>query len=218
MLPQYGLSEVRFFSIPTQAREPQPASGATTDGVNVMLTWRAGREAASHDVSLGTDSAAMALIGTTSEAGFDPGELSYSTTYFWKVDEVNEAGTPTSYAGDVWSFTTPAFGVVDSFDQYDDKCNRIFFAWGDGLGHSGGDEIEGCDVPASNGNGGGAIVGNDQAPFAEKTIVTTGSTQSLPFNYDNAFGPSEAHTYAKWTRLDRQWSSDPFPGLLRHGR
>jgi hypothetical protein len=192
MLPQYGLSEVRFFSIPVQAREPQPAAGATTNGVDVMLSWRAGREAVSHEVSLGTDSADMALMGTTGEASFDPGELNYSTTYFWRVDEVNQAGTPATYAGDVWSFTTSDFGTVDDFDQYDDNCNRIFFAWEDGLGHSGGDEIEGCDVPASNGNGGGSIVGNDQAPFAEQDIVTAGSSQSLPFNYDNAFGQSEA--------------------------
>jgi hypothetical protein len=35
-------------------------------------------------------------------------------------------------------------------------------------------------------------VGNDQAPFAEQTIVAPGSSQSMPFNYDNSFGPSEA--------------------------
>jgi hypothetical protein len=192
MMPQYGLSEVRFFSVPVQAREPQPASGATTDGVDVMLSWRAGREAASHEISLGTEMADLAVIGTSNEASFDPGELNYGTTYFWKVDEVNEAATPARNAGEVWSFTTPDFGIVDSFDQYDDKCNRIFFSWEDGLGHSGGENIDGCDVAASNGNGGGSIVGNDQAPFAEQTIVTAGSSQSLPLNYDNAFGPSEA--------------------------
>jgi hypothetical protein len=192
MLPQYGLSEVRFFSIPVQAREPQPADGAATNSANVVLQWRAGREAASHEVSLGTDSAALAVVGTSAEASFDPGPLDYSTTYFWRVDEVNLAETPAPHTGNLWSFTTPPYAVVDNFDQYDDDCQRIFFAWADGLGHNGGEEIAGCDVPASNGNGGGSIVGNDQAPFAEQTIVTTGSRQSLPFNYDNSFGASEA--------------------------
>ena len=191
-LPQYGLSEVRFFSIPVQAREPQPADGASTDGANVVLKWRAGREAASHEVSLGTDSAALTLAGTTDEASLDPGALDYGTTYYWRVDEVNLAETPATHTGNVWSFTTPPFGIVDDFDQYDDNCMRIFFAWEDGLGHNGGENVEGCEVPASNGNGGGSIVGNDEAPFAEQTIVTTGSRQSLPFNYDNSFGPSEA--------------------------
>jgi len=192
MLPQYGLSEVRFFAIPVQAREPEPVDGVSTDSARVTLAWRAGREAASHEVSLGTDSTAMSVIGTTDETSLDAGALDYGTTYFWRVDEINEAETPARYAGNVWSFTTPGYGTVDDFDQYNDNCNRIFFAWADGLGHNGGTEIDGCDVPASNGNGGGSIVGNDQAPFAEQAIVTAGSSQSLPFNYDNAFGPSEA--------------------------
>jgi len=191
-LPQYGLSEVRILYVPTFAREPQPASGSVMASANVELAWRSGREAASSEVYLGTDAADLPLLGTTTESSMTASGLNYSTTYFWSVTEVNEAEAVTAYASDVWSFTTPDYGIVDSFDQYDDNCNRIFFAWEDGLGHNGGEEIDGCDVPASNGNGGGSIVGNDTAPFAEKTIVNAGSTQSLPFNYDNSFGPSEA--------------------------
>jgi hypothetical protein len=191
MLPQYGLSEVRFLYVPTFAREPQPADGETTESAQVMLSWRAGREAASHEVYLGTDAGNLAMLGTTDESSIDAGALDYETSYYWQIVEVNEAEVPTSHAGPIWSFTTAAFGVVDNFDQYDDDCNRIFFAWEDGLGHGGGEDIDDCDVPASNGNGGGSIVGNDMAPFAERTIVAAG-TQSLPFNYDNAFGPSEA--------------------------
>jgi hypothetical protein len=195
MLPQSGLSEVRFFYIPTNAREPQPASGATLDDAGIVLKWRAGREAVIHDVSLGTDSIAvadgMAVVDTTDEASFDTGALDYGTTYFWKVDEVNQAETPMTYAGDVWHFTTPDFSTVDSFDQYDGECNRIYFAWIDGLGHSGGKDIEDCVVAPSYGNAGGAIVGNAEAPFAETTIVNTGSTQSMPIIYDSSFGPAE---------------------------
>jgi hypothetical protein len=191
-IPQFGLSELRFFYIPTAAREPMPADASLVDSADIQLSWRAGREAASHEVYLGTDPGALGLAGTSMEAGYNTGALSYGTTYYWSVTEVNEAEAVTSYASDTWSFTTPDYGKVDDFDQYDDNCKRIFFAWEDGLGHNGGQDIEDCDVPASNGNGGGSIVGNDQAPFAEKTIVNAGSTQSLPFNYDNAFGPSEA--------------------------
>jgi len=191
MLPQYGLSQVRFLYIPTFAREPMPTDGDTTEGADVTLSWRAGREAASHQIYLGTDAENLALAGTVDASGYDAGALEYGTTYFWQIVEVNESETPSSYAGPVWSFTTPPYGTVDSFEQYDDKCQRIFFAWEDGLGHNGGEEVENCDVPASNGNGGGSIVGNAMAPFAEQVIVNTGSTQSMPFNYDNAFGPSE---------------------------
>jgi hypothetical protein len=193
MMPQYGLSEVRFLYIPTFASESQPIDSSITDDVHVVLGWRSGREAVSHQVHLGTDALDLALLGTTHETTYAASNLDYSNTYYWSVTEVNEAEAVSSYAGDVWSFTTPDYSTVDDFDQYDDKCNRIFFAWEDGLGHSGGEEIEGCDVAPSNGNGGGSIVGNEVAPFAERTIVNIGgSTQSLPFNYDNAFGPSEA--------------------------
>jgi len=190
MLPQYGLSEVRFFAIPTYARGPEPGDGAITENAHVVLSWRAGREAASHEVYLGTEAADLALLGTTSESSFDAGPLDYGQTYYWSITEANEAETPSSYVGDVWSFQIPAYGVVDNFDQYDNECNRIFFAWEDGLGHSGGTEIEGCNVPESNGNGGASIVGHGQAPFAEKTIVNVDSRQSLPLEYDNSFGPS----------------------------
>jgi len=191
MLPQFGLSEVRFFAIPTFARKPEPADGAITDGADIVLNWRAGREAVSHEVYLGTDAQDLALVGTTSDSSFAAGGLDYGKTYYWSITGINEAETPSSYAGDVWSFTLPAYGIVDDFEQYDNKCNRIFFAWEDGIGHNGGEGIDDCDVPASNGNGGGSIVGNNQAPFAEKTIVNTDSRQSMPLSYDNAFGQSE---------------------------
>jgi hypothetical protein len=192
MIPQYGLSEVRFTAIPTAASLPDPIDGSTTDTANVALSWRTGREAVSHEVYLGTDAQDLPMVATTAENSYDAGALDYATTYYWSVTEINEAEAVPVYPGDIWSFTTPPYGIVDDFEQYDNNCNRIFFAWEDGLGHSGGAEIDNCDVPPSNGNGGGSIVGNDVVPFAEKTIVNTDSTQSLPLNYDNAFGASEA--------------------------
>jgi len=192
ILPQSGLSEVRFLFIPTLAREPQPTDGDTAELVDVSLTWRAGREAASHEVYLGTDPNSLALAATVTDSNYDATDLDYATTYYWQIVEVNDAEDPATHAGPVWSFNTPAYGIVDDFDQYDDNCNRIFFAWVDGMGHNGGADIDGCDEPASNGNGGGSIVGNDVSPFAERTIVRTGSSQAMPFSYDNSFGPSEA--------------------------
>lgn len=82
-LMQYGLSEVRFYSIPTQARELSPAEGATTDTANVTLSWRAGREADQHEVYLGIDTDNLDLVGTTSDNAFVADMLDYSTTYFW---------------------------------------------------------------------------------------------------------------------------------------
>ena len=186
-MPQYGLSEVRFFSIPVQAREPMPASGDVVDGVDVLLKWRAGREAAQHEVYLGTDSADLALVGTSDTASYDLGSagLEYGKTYFWQVTETNDTATPSAYVGEIWSFSTPDYLAVDNFESYDDECNRIFFVWQDGWGHNGGDNIEDCDVPPYGGNGTGAIVGNNQAPFAERMNVRSGR-QSMPLGYEGA--------------------------------
>jgi hypothetical protein len=183
---QYGLSEVRFFYIPVWAREPNPASGATDVNVdNVTLSWRAGREAASHDVYLSTDRQAVingaALVATVSQAGYDSGELQLGQSYYWKVNEVNTAQTRTLWQGDVWDFSTKQYLVIDDFESYDDdyqNYNRIFQVWIDGAGYS-------QPEPGRPGNGSGAIIGTNLAPWVEQTIVHSGS-QSMPFYYNNS--------------------------------
>jgi len=190
-LGQYGLSEVRFFYVPTYPREPQPADGAVTDSADVTLQWRAGREAGVHEVYLHANQVrASHLIATTSENTHEVTGLDFDQDYAWQIVEVNAVEDPRAWPGEVWYFSTPAYYAVDEFDQYNDNCNRIFFAWEDGLGHNGGQDIDDCDVMPSNGNGGGSIVGNASSPFAEQSIVRSGA-QSMPLSYDNNFGPSE---------------------------
>jgi len=114
-MPQYGLSEVRFFYVPVLAREPDPASGTTDMDVdNVTLSWRAGREAASHEVYLSDSNQAVidetigpvSIPADSSYANYDTGPLDLDQTYYWKVNEVNEAETPNIWEGDVLNFTT----------------------------------------------------------------------------------------------------------------
>jgi len=178
MLPQYGLSEVRFLYIPIRAREPSPESGAADVDVDVVLSWRAGREAAQHDVYFDTDEQAVidgtAPFTTVTEASHGPLSLDLGTTYYWKINEVNMAETPTTLKGDVWNFTTPDFLVVDDFELYNDLdigepgSNRIYLAW-----------IDGWDIPAN-----GSQAGYTEPPFAEQTIVH-GGAQSMPLFYNN---------------------------------
>jgi len=168
-----GLSEVRFSSIPVQAFAPQPATAATGVSVETSLNWRPGREASSHKVFFGTDQAAVAggtaPAKTVTEHSYVPSGLNFGTTYYWKVDEVSTV----TYSGNVWSFTTQEFAVVDDFESYNDTDNRIYDAW-----------IDNFDP---KGDGSGSVVGNDPAPFAERVIVH-GGKQSLPMAYNNA-GP-----------------------------
>ena len=48
--------------MPTQARQFSPAQGSANVDPTVTLSWRAGREAATHNLYLGTDSADLPLI------------------------------------------------------------------------------------------------------------------------------------------------------------
>ncbi|MGE5296461.1 MAG: LamG-like jellyroll fold domain-containing protein, partial [Solirubrobacterales bacterium] len=174
---QTGLSEVRFFYIPVQAFNPQPAVGATNVSVATELVWRPGREATSHTVYIGTDANAVAngsVEGeTVADHSLSPASLDLGTTYYWRVDEVGDAGV---YAGDVWNFTTEGSIVLDDFESYDDKENRIYDSWVDGL---------------TDGKS-GSQVGYDQAPFAETSTVH-GGNQSMPLIYNNtSLGFSEA--------------------------
>jgi len=225
MLPQYGLSEVRFFYIPVFARLLQPASAATNVALDTTLSWRPGREAARHEVYLGTDPNAVRdaviPVKTVTEASCSLASLAtlYGRTYYWKVNEVNDAATPSTWEGDVWSFTTIGYVVVDDFEQYDDVCKRIFFSWIDGFGHSGSAP---CNIPAGTGNGTGSTVGNLNPPFAERAIVH-GGKQAMPLWYDNTTGKSESETVRTfdlaqdWTRVGARTLVVFFSGEATNG-
>ncbi|MHC4488719.1 MAG: LamG-like jellyroll fold domain-containing protein [Planctomycetota bacterium] len=180
-LPQFGLSEIRFFYIPIRARKPDPDSGATGVDLDVNLGFRAGREAVKHDVYFGSDEQAVidgtAPVISVTETSYGPLSLDLGKIYYWRVDEVNDAETPTMWQGDVWNFTTRQFLVVDDFESYNDlnptdpESNRIFLAW-----------IDGYEVPTN-----GSQVGYTELPFAEQSIVHSGK-QSMPFFYANTGG------------------------------
>jgi hypothetical protein len=122
-------------------------------------------------VSLGTDADTLAVVDSVSEATYAPAELTFGTTYYWKVDEVNEAEAISVWPGAVWSFVAQEYAVIDGFESYDDDENRIFDTWLDGFV-----------------NDTGSTVGYFDAPFAEQSIVNSGA-QSMPMEYDNSGAP-----------------------------
>jgi len=88
---------------PGQASNPHPADGATDIDINADLSWTAGSRAPSHDVYFGTTNPPPFIRNQTA-AIFDPGTMTISTTYYWRIDEVGPYGSKTT--GTVWSFTT----------------------------------------------------------------------------------------------------------------
>jgi hypothetical protein len=184
VVPQAALSLL------VHAHSPSPANG--TEGVNLEsdLSWGAGEHAASHEVYFGTDADAVANATKSSpeyqgskaldETTLDPGSLAFDTTYYWRVDEVNATNPDSPWKGNVWSFWTGDFIVVDDFEAYNDieegqeGSNRVYLTW-----------IDGYDNPTTN----GAVAGNLDVPFMSEG---RDSAQAMPLSYDNAGKTSEA--------------------------
>ncbi len=194
--------DVWSFTTQGAVGDPNPANGAVDVKQTQIITFSPSVFAASHEVYFGTDKDAVKNADTgspeykgTRDLGaesYDPGMLEWNTTYYWRVDEVNNTNPDSPWPGILWSFTTANFLVVDDFESYNDldptnpESNRIFNAW-----------IDGYDDPTN-----GSLVGYDAPPFAEQTIVH-GGNQSMPLFYDNSVGYSEATltlTYPRdWT-------------------
>jgi hypothetical protein len=103
------------------ASNPDPEDGAMLEATWVNLSWRAEDSAVSHDVYLsdnfddvdngtgdafrGSQIAADFIIGFP---GFPyPDGLVPGTTYYWRIDEVNEADPNSPWRGDIWRFSIP---------------------------------------------------------------------------------------------------------------
>ncbi len=185
-----GLSEVRFYAIPTQARKPAPAGGAQDVSIDPTLTWWPGREAVSHQVYLGTDPNALTLADAVADAGY-AATLNLGTTYYWRVDEVNQAAAVTLWTGSVWSFTTTDHVTLEDMESYNDTTDPVYEIWADGYDSS------------TNGSRVGYIDSANGTYNA--TTIRHGGRQSMPLAFGaNGLTNSEAvRTFAPaqdWTR------------------
>jgi len=115
------LTEAELASMMTEAPfpfafNPQPRNGAMLTQTSAVLQWNAGDFAASHNVyvsenfddvnegtveALPTTETEMAVGGP---GGPYPSGLVPGQTYYWRVDEIDEAHPDSPWKGDVWSF------------------------------------------------------------------------------------------------------------------
>jgi hypothetical protein len=193
---------------------PNPADGAVDVSPTKALTWIAGAVAASHEVYFGSDADAVKNATKSSpeykgpkalgEESYDPGKLALTSTYYWRIDEVNGVNPDSPWVGNVWSFTTGDFFIIDDFEDYDAGDNQIWYAWHDGLGYG---------TPGTAGyfagNGTGAAVGDENtASYTEETIVHGGG-QSMSVAYDN-----NKQGFSKYSEVElklsdiRDWTSE----------
>jgi hypothetical protein len=134
------------------ASGPDPDDGAMVTATWANITWRPSSIAVSHDVYLGdnvndvndatiespvfrgnqTDT--MLVVGF---AGFPfPDGLVPGTTYYWRIDEVNDADPNSPWKGDIWSFSIPPKTAYapDPADGAEFVDPNAVFAWTPGFG------------------------------------------------------------------------------------
>ncbi|MBN2316966.1 MAG: hypothetical protein JXM79_23770 [Sedimentisphaerales bacterium] len=194
--------------LPVKASGPYPANGSDGASLTPILTWNAGDDAASHEVYFGTDADAVANATTASpefkatkalgDESYDPGKLAWHTTYYWRVDEVNDLHPDSPWIGNLWSFTTGDFLLVDDFESYTDddtSGEAIWQHWIDGYGVAGN----------------GSQVGYLMPPYAEQAIVH-GGRQSMPLMYDNTGGVLNSEAELTLT-YPRDWTEEGVSNL-----
>ncbi len=194
---------------PRIAFNPRPGNYAEDERRDPTLAWNegkiAGQDIDNHDVYFGTSFNDVNDANRDSHPGllhysenqddetYVPGTLEFDTTYYWRIDEVESPSE--IYKGDVWSFTTSNYLVVDDFEDYNDTPPfTVWNAWRDGY--------------ADPDNG--SQVGHDDEPYAEQTIVH-GGAQSMPVDYNNIIaGLSEV---TKTLTSVRDWTDEDVKAL-----
>jgi len=200
--------------LPVNAFSPIPAKSAADVKRTPVLSWKSGKRASLHQVYFGTDEEAVRSANTgspeykgsqeTGSESYDPGILELETTYYWRIDEVNNLDTDSPWVGEVWSFTIGDFLIVDDFEDYNTSDNQIWFSWHDGLGAG----TPGTD-PYFPGNGTGAAVGDDTTGSYTEENIIHGGGQSMPFWYDNNKQGFAYHSEAEMTLSSgRDWTSE----------
>jgi hypothetical protein len=167
---------------PVQAYMPSPAHKAVDVPYTGSLSWAAGEGAEKHNVYFGTDANAVVAADTGSPlyqgqqtgTSFEAGTLEWGKTYYWRVDEIGATGTLT---GNVWSFTTRNFLLVDDLESYTTE-NAIFDTW-----------LDNYDSTLAWDQQKGVTVGWELSPYVEtRAAYVHGGKQSMPLHYDNT-GP-----------------------------
>lgn len=197
-----------------KAHSPAPANGASDTAWSLDLTWAAGEQATQHDVYFGTDAAAVMAADTTTAGIYRQrlptgttslalADLEWGRTYYWRVDEIDASAPGGLWKGNLWSFTTTDFVVVDDFESYTDeegKNSRIYETW-----------IDGYTDQSS-----GSMVGNIDAPFAEQSIVH-GGQQAMPLDYNNVNAPWYSEATRTWTTA-QDWTVHGLDTLVLYVR
>jgi len=211
------IDDVRFYNRGLSAQEvrnsmrmnlaiawyPNPRQGETGVARDVVLTWSPGDYAPvtnGHYVSFGADDPAnLAPVGPQPQTpnNISVGPFDLGKTYYWSVDEANDAAPDGKDLGRIWKFTTSDFVTVEDFEFYDwDRqlgadANWVYYVWTDGLANF-------LYLPDMGGNETGANL------FVQEGTIL-GGIRALRFDYDNDGFAENPRTGAQLPRLHK-WS------------
>jgi len=154
---------------------PDPKDGTVIEDTWVILGWSPGDFAVSHDVYLGDnfddvnngtgDTFRGNQASTMLTVGFPgfayPDGLVPGTTYYWRIDEVNEAEPNSPWKGDIWSFSIPPKTAYnpDPADGAEFVDLDATFSWTPGYGAKLHTAYIGTDFDTVNNATGGAPLG-----------------------------------------------------------
>ncbi len=149
-----------------QAWNPNPADGAACLETWATLSWGIGAGAVSHDVYFGenfddvNNGTGGTFRGNQTETSFSvglagcpyPDGLALHTTYYWRIDEVNDLDPNSPYKGFVWSFIVSEPGLVgywkldetESDIAYDSAGENDAVVFGGALWQPTGGQIDGA--------------------------------------------------------------------------
>jgi hypothetical protein len=199
---------------PLLAWNPSPTNGSTPDiDKAVPLSWSPGDNASEHDVYFGTDEDAVEFGDILDKTGIyrewiSPEVEWGSGPYFWRIDEYNTDGTISK--GRVWNFTVGDFLSIDDFEGYNVTDKLIWAIWHDGFGYW---DLDGVFHPGNNTGSGVGDEDNDNT-YMEETIVRPGSSQSMPYFFNNNDPTKMKYSEAKKTLSDtRDWTKNGVKAL-----
>jgi len=232
------------------ASGPTPPSGEFLEATWVSMSWRAGDFAVSHDLYLSdniddvSNGTADAFRGSQSDTmyivGFPgfayPDGLVPGTTYYWRIDEVNETEPNSPWIGDIWSFTVPPKTAYnpDPADGAGHVDPNAVFTWTPGFGAKLHNVYMGTSFDDVNDAAGGAPLGSAgyspaalelekvyywrvdefDPPFTHKGDVWSFTTPGAVGNPQPANGAVDVQMNAtlSWTAADSAASHELYVG------
>jgi gluconolactonase len=188
-----------------KARAVSPTPGITVDLQEAsLLSWIGGEAAVQHDVYFATDFNDVNSVDVNDTTSIYRGRQDLviytlpegpklDQSYYWRIDEVKDDNT--IHKGDVWSFTTQEFLIVDDFEDYNDyEPYTIYLAW-----------VDGYDNPAN-----GSTVGYPNPDWGAgehfvETAIIHGGEQAMPLFYSNIGGATYSEAERTFT-VPQDWT------------